>query len=450
MVPLADSGGLTAPAHAGPRAIELFAGVGGFRLGLEGAPAWGAIGSGWRVVWSNQWEPTTRVQHASDCYVARFGAYGHVCDDIAKVMDRVEAGEELIPDHELLVGGAPCQDFSVARTLRQAHGLVGKKGVLFWEIHRVLVTKRSPLILLENVDRMLKSPMDQRGRDFAIMLAALSDLGYEVEWRVINAAEYGFPQKRRRVYVIGRLAATPDHAHEHIYHSGTFARVFPVEGDRYGLFAGEPTFELGGDLVELTERFGNRQGRSPFVNAGLMRDRKVWTTATRASYEGSRSTLGDVLEATDAVPDEYFIREDTLPDWRYLKGAKRRPRRHSGTDTEYFYSEGAIPFPDATEGPSRTIVTGEGGRSPSRFKHVVETEDGRLRRLTPRELERLMGFPPDWTDTGMTAGRRAFTMGNALVIGVVELLGRDLVSELPREANPYSGSEPEAISSVGA
>src|SRR5690606_26131239 len=149
------------------------------------------------TVWSNQWEPARKKQDASAIYVARFGADGHSNTDISTVPVRD------IPDHDLLVGGFPCQDYSVARTLNKADGLAGKKGVLWWEIHRILKAKEPGYFFLENVDRLLKSPATQRGRDFAVMLASLADLGYAVEWRVINAADYGMPQRRRRVFFLG-------------------------------------------------------------------------------------------------------------------------------------------------------------------------------------------------------------------------------------------------------
>ena len=182
----------------GGRAIELFAGVGGFRIGLER--------TGWQGRLGNQWEPSTRVQHAFDCYARHFAEIGQ------RGRQRGHRGPARrgrarrrapCPNYDLLVGGFPCQDYSVAKLLNQAHGIQGKKGVLWWQIHRLIEMSRPPLVFLENVDRLLKSPAVQRGRDFAIMLASLSDLGYVVEWRVINAADYGFPQRRRRVFIVG-------------------------------------------------------------------------------------------------------------------------------------------------------------------------------------------------------------------------------------------------------
>ena len=249
------------------RVIELFAGVGGFRLGFERINK-NKRGEYFKTIWSNQWEPGVRLQHASDIYAARFGKDGHSNDDINKISTRV------IPDHDLLVGGFPCQDYSVARTLSQADGIVGKKGVLWWQIHRILKekgSKRPSFLLLENVDRLLKSPAKHRGRDFALMLASLSDLGYIVEWRVINAAEYGMPQRRRRVFIMGylkgsdlnkKIRARATHL-DWVLKEGTFAKAFPVISEE-DLIA-DRSFDLNGDLVDITKNFANGSGgRSPF------------------------------------------------------------------------------------------------------------------------------------------------------------------------------------------
>jgi DNA (cytosine-5)-methyltransferase 1 len=406
------------------RVAELFAGVGGFRLGLER--------SGWQVVWSDQWEPSTKTQHASSCYETRFGSVGHVCEDIARVLDAAEAGEWEIPDHELLVGGFPCQDYSVAKSLNKAHGIAGKKGVLWWEIHRALSLKKPPLLFLENVDRLLKSPASQRGRDFAIMLASLSDLGYSVEWRVINAADYGFPQRRRRVLLVGydleQVSLPLMSPLAWLLEGGVLARSFPVERSALPAVGDStpPDVVIEGDLAEVSQQFGQEKAkRSPFASAGIMRGRRVWTRDVQAKYEGHIVTLGEVLLPEDEVPESYFVSEDQLESWRYLKGAKSEPRVHSGSGTTYVYSEGPLPFPDPLDRPARTVLTGEGGSGPSRFKHIVATPSGRFRRLTPTELERLNGFPDGWTE-GMSDVRRAFCMGNALVVGLIERVGRIL------------------------
>jgi DNA (cytosine-5)-methyltransferase 1 len=407
------------------KVVELFAGVGGFRLGLEAA--------GWEVVWANQWEPSTRTQHAFDCYVSHFDTGVHVNEDINVVLEEIDTKKrEPIPDHDLLVGGFPCQDYSVAKTLNTAHGIEGKKGVLWWSIYRILEEKRPRLVFLENVDRLLKSPATQRGRDFAIILACLSDLGYLVEWRVVNAADYGFPQRRRRVFIAGvQLKGEPrwDGPMTWLLSDGALARALPVGPHESSVVSIEgteiPNLQLKGHPAQITQEFGWGRTTSPFRNGGVMWNRDVWTVDVAARFEGQESVLSDVLQSDGDVPSEFFIPESQLERWRYLKGAKREERT-AKNGHRYHYTEGSIPFPDALDRPSRTILTGEGGVTPSRFKHVIEIAHGRYRRLTPVELERLNGFPPDWTNTGMSDGRRAFMMGNALVVGLVERVARTL------------------------
>ncbi len=404
------------------RVIELFAGVGGFRVGLEAVKLRRAH---FRVVWSNQWEPATVRQHASETYAHHFGLANHSNENIASVKT-VD-----IPDHNLLTGGFPCQDYSVARTLSHATGIVGKKGILWWQIYRILKEKgehRPDFLMLENVDRMLKSPASRRGRDFAVMLASLADLGYAVEWRVINAADYGMPQRRRRVYILCYRKGS--HVHDLLVGSkpkgwltkeGLTAHAFPTTP-----VGNQAEFSLKGNLTQLSETFNaETPDKSPFLDAGLMLERKVLTMKTKSDYKEKVVVLGDILIPEKDVPQEFFIKQNELPRWEYLKGGK-----HEGRTTKdgfnYSYNEGPIAFPDSLGKPSRTVVTGEGGPTPSRFKHVVKTSSGKFRRLTPVELERLCMFPDDHTK-GQAPARRAFLMGNALVVGVITKLGEQLL-----------------------
>ncbi len=399
---------------------ELFAGVGGFRLGLER--------SNFKIVWSNQWEPSTKVQHASLVYEKQFGSENHSNEDIAKVPT------DEIPDHDLLCGGFPCQDYSVATTLHNSKGLKGKKGVLWWSIHRILEEKKNPpkYLLLENVDRLLKSPSNQRGRDFAVMLQSLNELGYAVEWRIINAADYGMPQRRRRVFFIGYHKSTKlytdmksSNSINWINKEGLLANAFPVK-ENNDMFPYE--FKLSQNLVEITNEFNKNGNISPFQNSGLMLNGKVSTIRTESNYIGNKVVLGDILQNGE-VTDDFFIDENDKEKWLYLKGSKTI-ERISSEGHSYNYSEGSMVFPDALDNASRTIITGEGGKSPSRFKHVVETNRG-LRRLSPVELERLNMFPDDHTKLeGVSDTKRAFFMGNALVVGIVERIGKELSNRI--------------------
>lgn len=392
------------------RVIELFAGVGGFRIGLERASKL------YKTVFSNQWEPSTKRQDASLIYCRQFGADGHSNVDI----NTVDASE--IPDADLLVGGFPCQDYSVATSLKHSGGIEGKKGVLWWQIHRILSTHKNPphFLMLENVDRLLSSPATQRGRDFAIILASLSDLGYTVEWRVVNAADYGMPQKRKRTYIFAYKNNTPfakkfSNPTDWLESDGIMAKSFPIEP-----IDGNPaSFFIEGSLAEISENFNKGKSTTPFKTAGVMANRRVYTAQVTPVYFGPRVTLGDVLVDESEVPAEFYISSPEVSKWAVAKGGKKEKRINKSTGFEYNYSEGAMAFPDSVEKPSRTIITGEGGASPSRFKHVILTPSGRYRRLTPIELERLNMFPDNHT-SGASDVRRAFLMGNALVTGIVE------------------------------
>lgn len=420
------------------KVIELFAGVGGFRIGLEGYNGKSSTSnfkenfkSPFKVIWSNQWEPSTKTQHASIVYDKNWTEGIHINENIEEVVKDCSK----IPDADILVGGFPCQDYSVATTLKNSKGLEGKKGVLWWSIHRILEEKKTKpkVLFLENVDRLISSPSKQKGRDFAIILKTLNDLDYIVEWRIINASDYGFPQKRKRTFILAYhknskifnsiKKSTID---EWILENGTIASAFECNikyGEKF------KHFDINYDLLEVSEKFNLGGKTSPFENTGMIIDGKVTTVKTEALYEGKNTLLKDILLDNKNIDKDYFIENEDIDKWKYLKGAKKEVRKNSD-GYEYNYSEGGMTFPDDLNKPSRTIITGEGGKSPSRFKHVIQTDLG-LRRLTPIELERLNMFPDNHTEfENISDTKRAFFMGNALVIGVIEKIGIEIAKKL--------------------
>lgn len=399
---------------------ELFAGVGGFRLGLE------RLNSDWQTVWFSQWEPGAKTQWAHDCYVSHFcdapdmnGEF-HTGEDISTI------NKYAIPDHTLLVGGFPCQDYSVAHTLASSKGIEGKKGVLWWQIRDTLIAKQAPFCIFENVDRLLKSPAKQRGRDFGIILSCLFELGYSVEWRVVNAAQYGAAQRRRRVFIFAYRNDTEYGRNRQevepkgiIGSCGLMARAFPI------LEMGEiKDTGLMDDTVEVSDGFA-----FGFENAGYMHEGKIYT-AKIVEKEDDPVLLGDILQHD--VDENYYITAEKMAKWTYLKGAKKIPRK-TADGHEYVFSEGPIAFPDPWDRPSRTMLTSEA--TLNRSTHVVsDPKTGRLRLLTPVEAERLQGFDDDWTDTGMPNRMRYFCMGNALVVPMITRIGRmldDIISNEP-------------------
>lgn len=411
---------------------ELFAGVGGFRLGLERAD------KSWTTVWANQWEPGKKSQHAYDCYCAHFGNEPHHVNENISTIDK-----NLIPDHNLLVGGFPCQDYSVART--GATGINGKKGVLWWDIRDIIEAKKPSFILLENVDRLLKSPTNQRGRDFGIILTCLQQLGYGVEWRVINAAEYGFAQRRRRVFIFAfrndtKFASHIEKSSKHpecIFNNfGFFAHTFKVEPVLANSI--QKTTLSESDLADVTEHFSFN-----FKNSGFMMNGAVFTSDTIPIYEDAIPLRNILITNAES---HYFLGQ-SIEKWQYLKGSKKIERT-TKTGHTYIFSEGPIAFPDPLEKPARTILTSES--SLNRSTHVIEDpENGRLRLLTPVEAERIQGFDDDWTNTGMPEKFRYFCMGNALVVGLITKMGSHLNTIFARESegvptNDYNESR-EAI-----
>ena len=417
--------------------VELFAGVGGFRCGFNEVTFDGnevTEKPNWDFVWANQWEPSTKTQAAFDCYCERFGeSDNHVCKDIHEItteeMDR-------IPEHTLLVGGFPCQDYSVARSLSNEKGIEGKKGVLWWDIASVIEARTPPFVLLENVDRLLRSPSTQRGRDFAIMLRTLLDNGYAVEWRVINAADYGFPQRRRRVFIFAYHKSTNYYKEmstvppeQIIFTKGIFASNFPITDeilDNGKKNISEDKFE---DIVDISDNFKEFH----FFNAGCMINGEAYTYKVEPNYSGEHITLGDILESN--VDDKYIISPEKLEKWKYLKGSKKLERKKPNGET-YCYSEGAIAFPDHLDVPARTMLTSES--TTNRSSHIIGVDEDNdiYRTLTPVEAERIQMFPDNWTNVeskAMTERRRYFMMGNALVVGIVQKLGKYLETVVDQE-----------------
>lgn len=447
---------------------ELFAGVGGFRCGLNNinesvvnSPENNAKEK-WQTVWYSQWEPAEKkTQYAHDCYKYHFGTCLDKNGEDTTNMNIEEVDKSTLPDFSLLVGGFPCQDYSVASTLATSKGLEGKKGVLWWSIRDILEEKKPPFVLLENVDRLLKSPSSQRGRDFGIILACFRDEGYTVEWRVINAADYGYQQRRRRTFIfaykndetkyakditnaIKYVAEFGDEMHrssiaKQIFTEGFFAKTFPVNQMDSKMIK---IHKLPDGIGDLSAHF-----KFDFENAGVMRDGVIYTVKTIPTYDGKQITLGDIMD-TGEVDEKYFIPKEKLyytyedvthsdesherlskeqrQTWQYLKGAKKLPRK-AANGHEYIFSEGAIPMIDAADKPARTMLTSEG--SFSRTTHIVKDKvSGRIRLLTAEETERIQGFPTGHTQycmvgdevVEMPTNKRRFMMGNALVVNLIK------------------------------
>lgn len=391
---------------------ELFAGVGGFRLGME------RLDSGWNTVWFSQWEPGAKTQWAHDCYVSHFGDCEDINGELHTGEDISTVDKKSIPDHTLLVGGFPCQDYSVAHTLASSKGIEGKKGVLWWQIRDTIIAKKPPFCIFENVDRLLKSPAKQRGRDFGVILACLAELDYSVEWRVVNAAEYGAAQRRRRTFIFayrndtnyGKQMADCD-VDKLVSTTGLMAKAFPISE------IGDITeTELSTEIVEVSDSFS-----FAFKPAGYMANGKVYTCDV-TEVEEKPILIKEILQ--NNVDESFYITNEKMPKWVYLKGAKKI-NRTAANGHEYVFSEGPVAFPDPWDRPGRTMLTSES--TLNRSSHVVTDMDtGKLRIITPVEAERMQGFDDEWTNTGMPQRMRFFCMGNALVVPMITRMGKVL------------------------
>lgn len=403
------------------RTVELFAGVGGFRLGLENAS------KRFNIVWSNQWEPSMQEQYAFDCYTTHYGlSASHVCADIAKAKCS-------IPDHDLLVGGFPCQDYSIMK--KNSEGIEGSKGILWWQIDDILKSKRPKYVLLENVDRLIWSPSKQRGRDFSIILRCFYEKGYAVEWRIINAAEYGYAQRRRRAFIVayhnqtnrfcelaeGVCTRGLKHMHQYVMNDAVLAQAFPIENHLRTYSECWIDEMVYPDIPDVS----NNQ-KANFYNAGVMMNGHIYSVDV-VSRRHEPVTLQNVLE-TGAISEHHFLRDEDMPRWLYAKGSKNELRKRRD-GSEYWFTEGSVQFPEPLNKPSRTMLTSE--TNVGRTSHVVaDPKTGRLRTLTPIECERLNGFPDNWTNTGMPEKMRYFCMGNALVVPLVTRIGQILATDI--------------------
>lgn len=454
------------------KVFSMFDGVGGFIVGLDHANKF-AGKDFYETTYTNQYEPGRKSQDAFEVGEYRYPDANHSNTDIMEVPDSYFDGMKN-NGINMIVGGFPCQDYSVARSKKFEKGIEGKKGVLFWEIIRAVKHIQPKYLVLENVDRLLKSPSKQRGRDFAIMLAAFDQLDYSVEWRVINAADYGRAQRRRRVYFfvyrndsgwgkhvgkeydgqadVTNLFESDGHMFDrYIFKDGLFARKFPVQGSPYkGRQHSEQlsfnyTKKDGSDyILDVSDNFTGQ-----IWNTGIMRNGQYYTIDT-APVDTTPKTLGEVVkEAKEYIinkyPDKeqgeaayqeyinnYIIKdEDRIKKFEYLRGPKKLERT-SADGHKYTYSEGGMSPFDSLDLPGRTMLTSEG--SVNRSTHLLKQGD-KFRTITPIEAELLQDFPPDWTKLKKNADgeleevsdrMRMFFMGNALVTTIIERIGEEL------------------------
>jgi len=414
-----------------PQLGELFAGIGGFGLAAQRA--------GFELAWACEID-----DFASRVYGARFPGVS-VHPDVRDF--------EGVPV-DCITAGFPCQDLSVAGKRK---GLIGERSGLFWEIIRIASRLRPRWLLLENVPGLLSS---HRGRDFETVLAALDELGYGVSWRVLDAQFFGVPQRRRRVFIVGHLGAECP--------AEVLFEPEGVSGDSpQGRAAGEaPAYCLGtrsadgrnerGDnsanLQLVAQPLGAHHRRDDLDNdTYVIQERAVSEGESGPDGKGWRQGAAFTLEArhhTQAV-----VSLTTQPD-----GSSQGIGR-GGPVVEVAHSLTGEGFDAGEDGTGRgtplvaSVVSNGDAHSGFRDEHgiiagtvrthrrnnnnpITEARDlvgVRPRRLTPRECERLQGFPDDWTlIEGASDSARYRALGNAVAVPCVEWILHRL-AEAPRE-----------------
>lgn len=422
------------------KVAEMFAGVGGFHLGLSRANA------DFEIVWADQYEPGKKNQFAFNIYKHNFPNTNIVNDDIALV-DKTS-----IPDIDLLVGGFPCQDYSVAAS--GAKGIYGKKGVLWWDIRNVIEAKWPQFIFLENVDRLLTSPgvkSQQPGRDFGMILRTLSDLGYGVTWKMINAADYGFPQRRRRTFIFAFRNDTKLKKH--------IKKSLQTEKDNIGEFiknmsplsntlenasiekVSEVNLNDYDSLIDFSNNFSIKKG---FRKTGVMIDGHVFMSDYHPKVTESQ-TLRTIIQSNES-DESLYLSPENIHKFKELKEGFRTTKI-SKTGHAYPYGMGAIAFPDSLDKPARTMVTSE--HTISRMSHVIEDPgNGRLRLISPEEAEKINTFPSGWTDIeNIALSNRYFVMGNALVVDLVKMISIEIAVLIKKE-NHNKYTNPNKVEKV--
>lgn len=349
--------------------IELFAGIGAFRLGLEN--------TGHECVWANEW-----LERPRKIYARNFGEQ----PDGRDIRD-VSAGD--LPDADLLVGGFPCATFSVAGK-RTGFSLDDTRGTLAFEMFRLARDKAIPYLLFENVKGLLNH---DGGRTFEIILEVLDGMGYDCQWELLDSQNFGVPQHRERIFLIGHLRGKPR------------PKVFPIGATG------------SGNDGAYKEKQGGRQGFfsdiSPTIDAHY--------------YKGGN--------ARQYVVEQFIRRDNSI---RTFENVAPTLLAHMGT------GGGNVPFvrpvldvARVNKSPNGRMIKDDGDPMytiTAQDRHGVQIgdEDGfAIRKLTPLECERLQGLPDGWTefyDDGkrVTDSERYERCGRTITIPVVEAIGRRL------------------------
>ena len=370
--------------------LSLFSGIGGFELGI--IQAYDVLyrhkkqGFGEVVLGESNNSPSKLLEgtptcigyseidkYATQIYQKHFPNHTNY-GDITKIN-----GKEL-PDFDFLCGGFPCQAFSVAG---KRGGFEDTRGTLFFDIARIIREKQPRLLLLENVKGLLSH---DQGRTFGTILRTLDELGYDTEWEVLNSKNFGVPQNRERVFIIGHSRNEPR------------PQVFPLGED---------------DQAHIQCEGGTKSETKP--------------ASAITTREGGRKENNFIVQLNNPTHsnDRVYGTDGVSPTLNTMQGGRRQPFVKVPEATKKGYTE-------ATVGQSINLAVPNSKTRRGRVSDVAQTldtgmqqhtltSDAQIRRLTPTECERLQGFPDGWTE-GLSDTQRYKTLGNAVTVNVIQAI----------------------------
>jgi DNA (cytosine-5)-methyltransferase 1 len=356
--------------------IELFAGIGGFRLGLERA--------GHECVWSNEIVEKAR------------SIYEHNFKDAPDGRDIRTIQPDEIPDCDLLVGGFPCATFSVAGR-RTGFGTEDTRGTLFFEICRILSSKRIPYVFLENVKGLLNH---DGGRTFGVIIASLDELGYDIQWECVNSKNFGVPQNRERIFIVGNLRG---HPRPEVFPIG---RCFAEDAESSEASQGEGERVRSSYLPTLDAHYYKGGGTRAVIDEGHASDGHVRATHWRRNHfrdvKGNYTPTLTANMGTGGNNVPYIVKAVLTPD--------RKSKRQNGRRIK------------EQDEPAFTLTAQD--------RHGVQV-GSQLRKLTPMECERLQSLPDNWTkwyrDGSLVSDNQRYERcGRAVTVNVIYEIAKRL------------------------
>ena len=311
--------------------------------------------------------------------------------------DATNLHAQSLPHFDVLCAGFPCQAFSIAGKRR---GFEDTRGSLFFEIARITKEKKPPYLILENVKGLLSH---DKGQTFRTIIHTLDEMGYDAEWQVLNSKNFGVPQNRERVYIIGHIRGQRTR------------QIFPIGASN----------KINGTSQKKTQGKGQRI-RSEYSGAidanyakgGGSRTLLAWSSSGRKNYRESRIKINEsnTLNTGEGCRNQSSVNYVMLTERRTEESKIiRKEMRKTGRDWSPRRGKELIPRNDNIG----NCITA--GQSNERFL----TDGTRIRRLTPLECERLQGFPDNWTK-GISDTQRYKCVGNAVTVPVVEFIVKEL------------------------